>query len=166
MDDYLFARAYPLARRAAKVRSAAAVAVASIAAADREDIEQQAMVGVWLALPRFDSSRASLRTFVERVVYTKIVSAVRSDRALRRKPRAEAPHLLAASNPVAAFESHVDVATVLIKLRVADRRLARLLVDHTPSEVCRVLGISRSTAYEGIRRIRTAFIAAGLTPWA
>lgn len=158
----MFRAIYPLARRAAEVRSAAAVAISSIASADREDIEQQAMADVWQALPRFDSSRASLRTFIERVVCSKVASAVRSQRARRRALPDEALDAPGVWEPATASDSRVDVARVLVKLHAADRNLATLLVDHTPSEAGRALGISRSTVYEGIRRIRLAFVDAGI----
>jgi hypothetical protein len=45
-----------------------------------------------------------------------------------------------------------------------DRRLAALLVDHSPTEASRALRLSRSTVYEGIGRIRVAFENAGFGP--
>ena len=73
-----FLAIYPLARRAAKVRTAAAVARATLMPADREDLEQEALVAVWKSLPNYDPLRASLRTFAERVVATRFVSLMRA----------------------------------------------------------------------------------------
>jgi hypothetical protein len=42
-----FLAIFPLARRAAEVRTAAAVARATVAPADREDLAQEALVAVW-----------------------------------------------------------------------------------------------------------------------
>jgi hypothetical protein len=70
MLETVFAEAYPIARRAAAVRSAAALSAVTGGLFDREDIEQQAMVALWKAVSRFDPSRGSLRTFVERVMGT------------------------------------------------------------------------------------------------
>ncbi len=81
-----FLAVYPLARRAAQVRAAAAVARATLLAADREDVEQEALVAVWRALPHYNPSRAALRTFVERVVATCFASLMR---ARRRQPTHE-----------------------------------------------------------------------------
>ena len=163
MHDDIFSRAYPLARRAAAVRSAAAVAMASVQPADREDLEQEALVAVWRALTLFDPLRASLRTFVERVVATRFASVMRGR---RRQPTLEP---LESYQPVGldgipALEFHTDFQRVSASLAERDRRLANLLVDHSPTETSRALGISRSTVYEGIRRIRIAFEEAGLGP--
>lgn len=48
MRDALFERAHQRARRAAQVRAAAAVAGGAMA--DREDLEQEALVACWRAL--------------------------------------------------------------------------------------------------------------------
>jgi len=163
MLDTVFSEAYPLARRSAEVRAAAVVSGVPFANVDREDLQQEALMGVWRELGRFDSSRASLRTFVERVVHSKIASALRSQgRPLRICDLDALPDL--AVPPNESVDLRTDVARALTALRAGDRKLALLLADHTPTEASRQLHVSRSTVYEGIRRIRIAFIAAGLGP--
>jgi DNA-directed RNA polymerase specialized sigma24 family protein len=56
MLDGVLVRAYPLARRDAHVFAARAVVTAGLAQSDREDLEQEALLALWLALPRFDAS--------------------------------------------------------------------------------------------------------------
>jgi DNA-directed RNA polymerase specialized sigma24 family protein len=73
-----FLAVYPVARRAAEVRTCAAVARTTVARADRENLEQEALLAVWRALPHYNPSRASLRTFVERVAANRIASLLRS----------------------------------------------------------------------------------------
>ena len=51
---------------------------------------------------------------------------------------------------------------VLDELRDDDRRLARLLAAYSPAEASRMLRMSRSTIYEGMHRIRIAFLGVGL----
>jgi DNA-directed RNA polymerase specialized sigma24 family protein len=153
----------PLARRAAKVRAAAAVARAMVAPADREDVEQESLVAVWRALPHYDPSRASLRTFVERVVATRFASLMR---VWRRQP-ALVPlegHQPVGLDGIPVLEFRTDFQLVSESLAERDRRLATLLLDHSPTEASRALHISRSTVYQGIRRIRAAFEKAGFRP--
>jgi RNA polymerase sigma factor (sigma-70 family) len=163
MREAAFATAYPIAQRSAEVRSAAAMSSSGPLSVDREDLEQEAMVGLWRALPQFDSSRASLRTFVERVIATKMASALRAQRVLLRVPTCDVPPL-SVGQPTAVVELRSDVQRVLAVLSDGDRRLALLLTEYTPTEASRKLRVSRSTVYEGIHRIRIAFVDAGLGP--
>jgi RNA polymerase sigma factor (sigma-70 family) len=151
---------YPLARRAAHMRSAVAVAVASVAPADREDWEQEALTAVWRALPRYDPSRASLRTFVERVVTSRFASLLRAHRSKPKLEPLEEYHSVGL-DVIPEVEFRTDFHSVSTSLSERDRLLATLLVDHSPTEAGRALRIARSTVYEGIRRIRIAFGDAG-----
>ena len=142
---------------------ASALARATVVPADRQDLEQEALVAVWRALPRYDPSRSGLRTFVELVVATRFVSLMR---ARQRQPKLEP---LEDFHPVGldgipVLEFQTDFQRVSASLAERDRRLAALLLDHSPTEASRALRVSRSTVYEGIRRIRIAFAAAGLGP--
>lgn len=155
-----FLAVLPLARRASEVRTSAAVAQANVEPADREDMNQEGLVAVWRALPRYDPSRASLRTFVERVLTTRFASLVRSRRR-RRKLEPLVEHHSVGLDGIPGVEFRTDFHRVSASLAERDRRLATLLLDHSPTEASRVLHISRSTVYERIRRIRTAFEDAG-----
>jgi RNA polymerase sigma factor (sigma-70 family) len=161
--DATFCEAYPLARRAAQVHGAAAAIASSLPYLDRKDFEQEGLLAFWRSLPQFDSSKASIHTFAERVVANQIASVMRAHRAARRTRILVAiPEYL--EHPGARLELRTDVLRVLATLNKDDRRLARLLAEHSPTEVGRILCISRSTVYEGIRRIRIAFLKAGLVP--
>ena len=65
---------------------------------------------------------------------------------------------------VLALERRVDVQRVAASLRVRDRELAELLMDRGPSEAARAMGLSRSSVYAAINRIRNVFTQAGLGP--
>ncbi|MFN3326106.1 MAG: sigma factor [Bryobacteraceae bacterium] len=58
MPEPVFDQALHLAVRAVQVRGAAAVGTGRVAAADREDLEQEALLGLWMALRQYDPSRA------------------------------------------------------------------------------------------------------------
>lgn len=163
MADVMFEPAYPHAKRAAWVRARAAVRTRAISQADCEDLEQEAMVAFLRALPQFDSSRAQLRTFVELVITTGIASALRRQRVLQRVPAYEA-QLQCCRRPTESIELRRDVERVLAVLTAEDRRLALLLTEQTPTEASRQLGVSRSTVYKGIGRVRLALANAGLDP--
>jgi RNA polymerase sigma factor (sigma-70 family) len=82
--EALFLEAYPFAHRAAQVRSARYGRILRAIGLDREDLEQDAMVGLWSVLSRFNPARASLRTYSERVVATSVASSLRRATAKRR----------------------------------------------------------------------------------
>jgi RNA polymerase sigma-70 factor (ECF subfamily) len=153
----------PFAMRAVQVRGAAAVASGRVTPADREDLEQEALLGLWSALRRYDASRASLRTFLERVADKCFASLLRR----RRKPlvieRLDSQRF-ATADGIPAVQFHVDFERVLAPLDDPDRALALLLVEHGPTEISRMLGVARSTVYARMARLRRAFREAGYGP--
>jgi len=163
MPDVGFHHALPLALRAVQVRAAAAVATGRATAADREDLEQEAFLGLWMALRRYDASRASLRTFLEHVADKRFASLLRRRRGSLTVERLDG-HWFATPDGIPAVLLHVDFERVLAQLTEADRTLARLLIDHGPTEISRMLGIARSTVYARMARLRRAFREAGYGP--
>jgi len=163
MREAIFASAYPLARRAARARSSIAISLGTATALDREDLEQEALAAVWHALQFFDPSRASLRTFVERIVANRFASLMRTRRGQPVFEVLQEHHLLGLDGiPTAEFR--IDFQKVAASLSEPDRRFAESLLEHRPTEACRAMRISRSCGYERIRRIRTAFENAGFRP--
>ncbi len=163
MPEPVLGQALPLALRAVQVRAAAAVATGRVAAADREDLEQEALLGLWTALRHYDASRASLRTFLERVADKRFASLLRRRRSPVLIERLDG-HRFATADGIPAVQFQVDFERVLAPLGDPDRALALLLIDHGPTEVSRILGIARSTVYARIARLRRAFREAGYGP--
>lgn len=164
MVEATFEQAYPIAARAAKVRATAAVVSGAIPVADREDFEQEGLTACWRALPQFDPARASLRTFIERVIASRIASLVR---AARRSPahvalNAASPRLVDSEAEVQ--ELYADVERLSLAFECHDRRLILLLLEHSPAEAGRILGLPRSTVHDRIIRLRRRFVAAGFVP--
>lgn len=162
MADANFAQALPFALRAVQVRAGLAVATGRAAASERKDLEQEALLGLFLALPRYDASRAGLRTFVERVADKRFATLLRRRRA-DLVERLDG-HRIATADGIPAVQLRVDFERVMAPLLASDRALAFLLIDHRPAEISELLGIARSTVYARIARLRRAFLAAGYGP--
>lgn len=155
----LFDLAFPLAKRAAQVRASSMPRYDYF---DREDLEQDALAAVLTAIDRYDESRASLRTFVERVASNGIASTLRRARAEKRTsldywPLAESPRLSL------TVELRLDLNRVLRTLARRECKVARLLEEYRPAEIAGALGISRTAVYRSIDRIRESFVEAGLS---
>jgi DNA-directed RNA polymerase specialized sigma24 family protein len=135
-----FERAYPIAARAARVRATAAAVSGVIAMSDREDFEQEGLAACWHALPRFDPARASLRTFIERVIASRMASLARAAR------RAPALVPLSAAGPRSVDseaqiqELYTDLERLSLAFEYSDRQLIHLLLEHSPAEAGRMLG--------------------------
>ena len=157
MVEATFEQAYPIAVRAAKVRATAAVASGAIPVSDREDIEQEGVTACWRALPKYDPCRASLRTFIERVVGNHITSLVRSARRIPvSTPLAEAPPQLTDSD-ARRCEFAVDLERLSCKIAARDQQIVFLLLDHSPVEVSRMIGLSNSGVHERLAQLRPTF---------
>jgi len=163
MPSATFDQAYPLARRAAEVRAAHAVRSRGLGSDDRQDAIQDSLTACWRAFPQFDPNRASLATFIECVVATRICSFVRS---ARRRPKMDALEICAGYGrqpDVNAWNRRIDVRALLKTLDDDKRRLAVALLEDRPADVARKLGISRSTVYLRMRSLRRDFSDVGLT---
>ena len=164
MLDATFQETCPLARRITQVRATAAMLSGAIPEFEREDLEQEGLVACWRALPHFNPNRASLRTFIERVVAARIASLHRARHCQPRFEPLEDDHHFAGDAWTEEIELRADVHRALASLRDRDRRLALVLTEHAPTEASRIVGLARSTVYARIRHIRTAFTDAGLRP--
>jgi RNA polymerase sigma factor (sigma-70 family) len=160
--EELFLEAYPLAQRAAAVRSAATIQALRVMGLDRADLEQELIFAVWHSLRRFDPLRASLRTFVEKVISMKTVSILRNGRAQKRVAKDSEPLNIGSVQVTVRVEFRVDVSRAIKTLCFGDQLLARLLLHYTPAEIARKLGCSRTAVYRSLDRIGAVFRKFGL----
>lgn len=159
MGNVTFAQAFPYAHRAAQVRCRTALRGRETCRADAEDIQQEAILAVLLNLRQFDPARASLRTFVERVVANRIATVMRSIRRESKRRFQQLPDGPALDSEPITLRG--DVSCVLDGVSNFDRRVATSLMCRSPSETSRLLGTSRATVYRSIDRLREALTAAG-----
>lgn len=132
---------------------------------DRCDFEQDGYVEVLVKLTRFDPSRGSVLTFVERLVRNKM----RSIRRLRRRDRWQLDDDVLSNPDSAAMvrgysdqDCRLDVSRLLANLPPSDQGFCLLLMKDPLAEASRLAGIARSTAYTTVARLRDAFQQAGL----
>lgn len=159
MVESIFHRAYPIALRAAQVRSAAAARV-GFPPCNLQDLEQEAVIRVWQALSKYDPARAGVRTFIEIVVTTRIASMLRSH---RHRPRIECldSRYIDDGNRLREMELRMDVRRLLAGVSWFDKAVALSLVAHSITDTSRNLGVSRSVVYQAVRRLRVALAAGG-----
>lgn len=155
-----------------------------------EDVQQDLVADVLRRLPNFDGDRASVETFICRVIDHRIASLLESHDAacrgsgctkeslddwvrdetgtwVRRDTTVDAArrraHLgIAARDKQELSELELDVAGVMAALPPQQRELCAALRTKTPSEISRETGMSRSVIYKHMADIRTAFLRAGL----
>lgn len=156
-----------------------------------EDLKQEMALDLLARLSKFDRSKASLNTFIARIVDRRISTLIRHRTQGKRDYRCEGCSL---DEPIddqdgsgarrgdalgqddydlrtgrhsrpesERIDMRLDVSLVLSELPPDLRELAERLLDHSIAEAARDLGVPRSTLYDtGIARLRNAFEDKGL----
>jgi len=153
--------------------------------ADRQDVEQELMLDLLQRLPKFDASRASLRTFTARVVAhraTRIVAAVWAARegargavSLHDEVRDVDGECVErwetldvrddrrrSSAPHAAQDLRLDVDAALRGLPRETRELCAALLRDTVTEIARATGVARGSIWHRLQPVRARLRAAGV----
>jgi len=140
---------------------------------ETDDIAQTLGLLVLERAAQFDGRRSNPQTFAVVVINSGIASIIKAHKARRRDYRLCQPLDWPPDNSgripivrdfgpsIVECDLRTDVARVLGQLDSADQRVAMALMKHSPMETSRELGLARSTIYRNIRRLRTAFTAAG-----
>ena len=153
---------------------------------DRDDLEQELSIDLVERLPKYDPSKASKSTFINRLIERKISRMIRyrtqAMRDYRREQMSlndrisdgkdgEAERVYTISSDVQARrtgqhrrtegeqrELCIDVRSVLDRLSPSLIQTAKVLMFHRPAAAARVIGIPRSTLYEQhIAQLREVF---------
>ncbi|HSW45693.1 MAG TPA: sigma-70 family RNA polymerase sigma factor [Phycisphaerae bacterium] len=138
---------------------------------DRQDLRQDLWLALLRASRRFDPARCPIERFVGMVLNRHCKHHVRQfAQARTNRPQQVAwDHRMEAVllDPQAEADlRHVDlrhdVQALLAQLPRPQRRLCKALMHRPPYQAARHLGISASTLYRQIRRLRPRFAEAGL----
>ena len=174
MNSPVFAEVFPMARDLARQKARCAVGRCGLTSDDHEDVASQLVVNFYLRFGKFDGNRASVRTFASRVMDKELGSILRYRMAGRRRHWEERHQDV----PAEVVERVCDHLPATIERRQfwldVERALAHsspvlldtawALCSDTPSELSRVPGQSRTVVYRRMRRLRAAFVAAGIGP--
>ena len=175
----------PYAVQLIKYKARQLVGQAGFTVSDRDDLEQELVLDLLRRLPKFDSERAQLNTFIARVVEHRIATLIEARKAgirdYRRCPFSlndrfedeegrsvervdtldQEDYLLrtgAQSRPADELSAlTIDVAAVLERLPLELRELCRRLKAESVTEISRDTGVPRGTIYESIKKLREIF---------
>lgn len=137
---------------------------------ERDDLVQQLFLEYMERASQYDSLRSGVKTFVSCLVRNQAMSAARArKRALRRRQDVITDtSSITASETLDSSAEHLqfwlDVERALAPFPRILLNTARALCQHTPGQLGRTPGQSRNSVYRRMRRVRTAFLAAGIGP--
>jgi RNA polymerase sigma-70 factor (ECF subfamily) len=141
-----------LRRHAGIVRKVAASYTGS--AADRRDLEQEIVLQLWRAWPRYQPER-SFSTWMYRIALNVAISALRQARLRSTVPLDEAPDLADESAGPAQDENAQLLRRLIAALEPLDRALLLLhLEDHGYAEIAAILGLSETNIATRLSRLR------------
>jgi DNA-directed RNA polymerase specialized sigma24 family protein len=175
MHNLPFEEAFPIARDLARRKAIGAVGRCGLTLDDCDDVASQLEATFYVRFGKFDGGRASIRTYASRVMDTELASLLRYRMVGRRRCHVEEG--LPGDAGEMADSASVRTPTVVEQRQFwidVERALApfpRVLLDtaqalcwHTPSDLSRVPGQSRTVVYRRMRRLRSALLAAGIGP--
>ncbi len=172
----------PYILQQASCRASLLVASAGLSRDDWEDLRQEMVLDCLERTPRFDPQRGDWRAFVRGVIRNH--STVLASRELKRVRCESLPSASggadgdgdpdgegglavpepASEDPTGALTLSADVQRVIESLPENLRTLAFELMELTVAEVATKRGRSTQWIYQLVKRLRQAFIRAGVTP--
>lgn len=148
----------------------------SVPGMDAQDIEQDLFLDLWHRRLAFDPTKASFRTFADRVISNRVATLacptirLKAERQLAwlDQPIDDEQHTLADTLPDPAAVSDqdhgltLDVKRFVAGLSPAMRRCCAILTTPNIREASANAGLHRSSFYENVQRLRKLAEAAGL----
>jgi DNA-directed RNA polymerase specialized sigma24 family protein len=137
---------------------------------DLADLQQDLAIHAWRQWPKFDPSRASPATFLDRILRQRQREILRQRRCVTRGPATQSlPGELSRDqrrhfhrDHVAAVDCQHDVRSVLVNLSPEERRLALGLMRHPITQLARKEGRHRQRLHESLGRIRKRLAGSAL----
>jgi DNA-directed RNA polymerase specialized sigma24 family protein len=161
--DLTLDQALPVIQDLAQRKANAFVRRFGFAIDERDDVKSQLLLTFLIRWPKFDSGRASVRTFASRVMDKALTSILRRHLApSRMEQEIPAPD----TGPSAAVRGHfrIDLERSLAPLPSAVQETALALFWYSTVEAADVAGCSRQIIHLRKRRIREALTGCGIGP--
>ncbi len=180
---------WPYVAARIRVRTRELGRTAGFSRSDEEDVSQELAMDVLKRVPKFDPARASLKTFIARIVDNRVATLIEAQHAAKRDSRqvdslneetddedvvrielwqtlddeqfARSP----GSRPgrhVARRDLHADLTAAIRRMPPHLRDLLAKLQLMTITEVARATGIPRATIHDTLQHVRARLIADGL----
>ena len=163
MVDLTLDQAIPIVRDLAVKKAGGFVRRCGMGLDEREDVASRLVLTFITHWPKFDSQRASVRTFASRVMDAELTSILRYHLAPSRREQ-DIPVADSAPSSAARGRFRVDLERALAPLPSAVQETALALFWYSTVETAEALGCSRQIVQVRKRQIREALDAAGIGP--
>ena len=151
------------------------------AAADSEDVVQELVTRVLEQLPQFDETRATLRTYQNRLIERALIDHLRREEAAKRGRRStrRAAHRLGeladgqgdcrrrngSRSQIERCDLEMDLESATAVLEPEQQQLCNQIKRKPITEVADDEGVVRGTIYRRLRPIREVFDSLGLAKY-
>lgn len=151
----------PVVRNLAARKASAFVHRCRLTIDECEDVESHLVLSFISRWPRFDSKKASVRTFASRVMDKELISILRHQLAQGRRQR-ELPVPTTGPPAASIHQFRVDVERAMSTLPEVVRQTAFALCWGSAVDAADVMRCSRQTVSIRKHQIREALLAAGI----
>jgi RNA polymerase sigma-70 factor (ECF subfamily) len=155
--------ALPIVRDLARRKASAFVHRCGISADEREDIESQLMLTFITRWEKYDNERASIRTYASRIMDAQLNSILRYRLAQCRQVR-EFPAPDSGPTAESIHQFRIDLDRAMATIPDVFRETASALSWLSTTDAAAELGCSRQTVNVRRNQIKTALLAADITP--
>ena len=163
MVDLTLDQALPVVQDLAGRKANAFVRRCGLGVDEREDVESQLVLTFLTRWPKFDSEKASVRTFASRVMDKELTSILRYRLAEGRQPQ-DLPSRGSVPSPASLRQFRIDLERAVAPLPSTVQETALALFWYSTVETAEALGCSRQMISRRKQQIREAFLSVGIGP--